>query len=377
VSSEGSPTQLRLNHFLSRAGVASRRGAEALIREGRVMVNGSVVTDLATTVNPGRDSVKVDGKRASVAEQYHYFALYKPKETVSTLEDPEGRPCLKALLPKGISGLFPVGRLDYHSEGLILLTNDGDLANRLIHPRYKVVKVYNVKVKGDPPVPSLDRLRRGVVLEGRRTLPVQIRRIPSRETRHTWVEVRMTEGRKNQIREMFFRIEHPVIKLKRVAVGPVTLGQMKPGDVRPLTPEEVFALRQGPGAMAEKEIKDQRGGERRRRSRRPTDGGGKPLRREDRGSARRDKDTGRAGATDHRDKARSRNRDGRPMRHLPPETADGKPRRNGKSPVRRRQQQGEDKGVPRRESTRHPKRDAKGSRRTGKPPRRRDKERPS
>lgn len=246
--SEGSDT-LRINQFLARAGVASRRAAEALVLEGRVTLNGQVVTALATSVDPARDAVKVDGRRVHLLKSASYFALYKPKEVVSTLDDPEGRPCLTPLLPRGARGLFPVGRLDYHSEGLLLLTSDGEMANRLLHPRYKVVKTYHVKVKGDPPFEALERLRRGVVLDGRRTQPVTIRRIPSRETRHSWFEIEMTEGRKNQLREMFFRVEHPVIKLKRVAMGPVRLGKMRPGEVRPLTAEEEEALKRQAGLI--------------------------------------------------------------------------------------------------------------------------------
>ncbi len=234
--------RLRINQFLARGGVASRRAAEALVLEGRVTLNGETVRELATTVDPAKDSVKLDGRRIHLPASASYFALYKPREVVSTLEDPEGRPCITSYLPAGSRGLFPVGRLDYHSEGLLLLTSDGEMANRLLHPRFKVVKTYQVKVKGDPSQDGLDRLRRGIVLDGRRTQPVFIRRIPSRETRHTWLEVEMTEGRKNQLREMFFRIEHPVIKLKRVAMGPVKLGQLRPGDVRPLSRQEVDEL---------------------------------------------------------------------------------------------------------------------------------------
>ena len=233
---------MRLNQYLARSGVASRRHAEELILAGRVMVNGETVTELATLITPGRDAVKVDGTRVRLPERLAYFAFYKPKEVVSTLQDPQGRACIRDFLPRGTSGLVPVGRLDYHSEGLILLTNDGDLTHRLLHPRFKVEKIYQVKVKGTPTVEGLDRLRKGVTVDGRRTLPVKIRRIPSRETRHTWIEVRMTEGRKNQLREMFFRIEHPVIKLKRVAMGPVLLGDLKPGRLRELTRQEQEAL---------------------------------------------------------------------------------------------------------------------------------------
>lgn len=234
--------RMRLNQFLARCGVASRRAAEEVVRAGRVTVNGERVTELAVLVDPERDSVKVDGERVRLPDRRIVFAFYKPKEVVSTLEDPEGRPSLKAFLPKGTKGLFPVGRLDFHSEGLLLLTNDGDLGFRLLHPRFHVPKVYEVKVKGSPAPEALDRLRRGIVLEGRRTLPVEIRRIPSRETRHTWLRVVMMEGRKNQLREMFFRIDHPVIKLKRTAMGPVRLGSLKPGQLRPLSPEEAKAL---------------------------------------------------------------------------------------------------------------------------------------
>jgi len=246
-------SRLRLNQFLARSGAGSRRGAEDLIREGRVTVNGQTVTDLATLVDPSRDSVKVDGQRLHPSERTSCYALYKPKEVVSTLEDPEGRPCLRGLMPRDARGLFPVGRLDYHSEGLLLLTNDGDLGFRLLHPRFKVAKVYQVKVKGSPSPEALNRLRRGVVLEGRRTLPVDIRRMPSRETHHTWLEITMMEGRKNQLREMFFRIEHPVIKLKRVAMGPVRLGKMNPGEVRALSPEELTALREAASGAGNRE----------------------------------------------------------------------------------------------------------------------------
>jgi pseudouridine synthase len=243
TAEKGSPDgALRLNQYIARSGAASRRHAEEFIRQGRVQVNGSTVSELATLVVPGKDVVKLDGTRLKLPEHSSCFVLYKPKEVVSTLDDPQGRPCLKAYLPPGARGLVPVGRLDYHSEGLVLLTNDGDLTFRLLHPRFKVQKVYNVKVKGTPDAASLDRLKRGIVLEGRRTLPVEIKKIPSRETRHTWLEVRMSEGRKNQLREMFFRIDHPVIKLKRVAMGPLLLGALKPGQWRELERKEIEAL---------------------------------------------------------------------------------------------------------------------------------------
>jgi len=235
---------MRLNRFLARAGLGARRAVEELVLEGRVIVNGRRAADLALTVVPGKDTVKVDGRRVRLPESHDYFAFYKPRGVVSTLSDPEGRPCLRSYLPGGAKGLFAVGRLDYQSEGLILLTNDGELGERMLHPRHKVVKTYTIKVKGDPPAAGLDRLRRGITLEGRRTLPMAIRRLPASEkTRHTWLKIEMVEGRKNQLREMFFRIRCPVIKLKRVAMGPVRLGSMKAGSLRPLTAEEVSFLR--------------------------------------------------------------------------------------------------------------------------------------
>ncbi len=238
---------MRLNRFLARAGMGSRRGVEALVTDGRVSVDGEVVTFLATYVRPGVSEVRVDGRRINLPNEKTSFAFYKPKQVVSTLDDPEGRPCLKNFLPAGFPGLVPVGRLDYHSEGLMILTNDGELSNRLLHPRYGKIKVYSVKVKGSPDHEALARLCRGIRLEGRKTLPVKIRRMPSRETRHTWLEIQMAEGRKNQIREMFFRIDHPVIKLKRIAMGPVKLGALKPGEVRTLTAEEIALLNESPG----------------------------------------------------------------------------------------------------------------------------------
>jgi len=234
--------KLRINRFLARAGIASRREAETLIEEGRVYLNGERVDSFAVLVDPNKDFVEVDGERAKLPKRYSYFLFYKPKEVVSTMDDPEGRVSISKFIPKGTKGLFPVGRLDYHSEGLLLITNDGELSARLLHPRYKVVKTYELKVKGNPSEEKLNKLRRGIFLDGKKTLPVEIKRIFRRETNHTWLEVKMKEGRKNQLREMFFRIEHPVIKLKRTAIGPIRIGKMKAGEIRELKKEEVKEL---------------------------------------------------------------------------------------------------------------------------------------
>ncbi|MCX7829789.1 MAG: rRNA pseudouridine synthase [Acidobacteria bacterium] len=241
-SRKSNSEKIRINRFLARAGLASRREAEILIEEGRVYLTGERVDSFAVMVDPYKDFVEVDGERVKLPKRYSYFLFYKPKEVVSTMEDPEGRACIKKFIPKDTKGLFPVGRLDYHSEGLLLLTNDGELSARLLHPRYKVVKTYELKVKGSPSQESLNKLRRGIFLEGKKTLPVEIKKIFRRETSHTWLEVKMKEGRKNQLREMFFRIEHPVIKLKRTAIGPIKIGKMKSGEIRELKKEEVEEL---------------------------------------------------------------------------------------------------------------------------------------
>lgn len=238
---------MRLNQFLARTGAASRRHAEELIQEGRVVVNGEKVRTFGIKIDPRKDTVLVDGEKVRLPSRLSYYIFYKPKEVVSTMDDPEGRVCITKFFPKNVKGLFPVGRLDFHSEGLLLITNDGELSARLLHPRYKVMKTYQLKVKGDPPKESLDRLRRGIILEGKRTLPVEIKRLFIRETHHTWLEIKMMEGRKNQLREMFFRIEHPVIKLKRVAIGGIKIGKMKSGEIRPLLVEEIAQLREEAG----------------------------------------------------------------------------------------------------------------------------------
>ncbi len=233
---------IRINRFLARCGVSSRREAEKLIEEGRIFLNGERVDSFSTLVDPVKDRVEFDGERVRLPKRFSYFIFYKPKEIVSTINDPEGRASIKRFFPSGIKGLFPVGRLDYHSEGLMLITNDGELSARLLHPRYKVIKTYELKVKKNPSEENLEKLRNGIFLNGRKTLPVEIKRIIRRETAHTWFEVKMKEGRKNQLREMFFRIGHPVIKLKRVAIGTIRIGKMKPGDIRELTKKEVEEL---------------------------------------------------------------------------------------------------------------------------------------
>jgi pseudouridine synthase len=233
---------VRLHVFLARAGVASRRESERLIAGGRVEVNGRTITTPGTTVDPRRDSVRVDGRRVTDSGRRAVYLVYKPRGYITSASDPEGRPTVLDLLPAGHERLYPVGRLDYQSEGLVLLTNDGDLAQRLTHPRHHVPRTYRVKVKGLVPHAALAALRRGVVLDGRRTLPARI--TPVSGQHNTWLEVVLYEGRRNQIRRMFQAVGHPVLKLRRIAIGALRDRRLRPGAWRALSAEEIRLLRE-------------------------------------------------------------------------------------------------------------------------------------
>ena len=242
------PAGDRVQKILSHAGIASRRAAEQLIRQGRVTVNGRVV-ELGSRADAVRDAIKVDGRKVQSAHQLHYFLLNKPRGSMSTRSDPEGRPTVMDYAPARVRKvLFPVGRLDYDTEGLIILTNDGALADRIAHPRYGCEKLYEVKVRGVPGEKALERLRRGITLAGRRTQPCEIRRRtvanPRREgVVNSWWSVRLSEGRSRQIREMFQRIGHPVQRLRRVGIGGIRDPKLTPGSCRPLSEQEVERLR--------------------------------------------------------------------------------------------------------------------------------------
>jgi 23S rRNA pseudouridine2605 synthase len=230
----------RLQKVLAHAGVASRRKAETLIQQGRVTVNGRIVTELGTKVNPARDDIRVDGERLKVAAGHTYILLNKPRGVLSTMEDERGRRSLGDLVVFP-ARLYPVGRLDVNSEGLILLTDDGELANLLTHPRYRHDKEYRVLVVGHPTDKTIEAWRRGVILEGQRTVPAGVE-ILRKEQDATWLKVVMHEGRKRQIREMASLLGHPVRELLRVRLGPLQLGDLAPGKWRPLTAREVSDL---------------------------------------------------------------------------------------------------------------------------------------
>ena len=245
----GDEAAQRLQKVLARAGVASRRKVEELIREGRITVNGQLA-ELGQRVDLAKDAVKVDGKRVfAKTGDYHYVLLNKPAGCVSTRRDPEGRATVVDLLPPGLRrDLVPVGRLDYETEGLLILTDDGDFAQHVAHPRYGCVKTYEAKVKGRPKETEIAKLRRGVLLDGKLATPISITSRPApsgpRESvSNSWWTVQLGEGRTRQIREMFFRIGHPVSRLRRVAIGPVADGRLPRGAWRELTEKEVELLR--------------------------------------------------------------------------------------------------------------------------------------
>ena len=245
-------SDLRLQKILSSAGVASRRLSEELIQQGRVQVNGETVTALGTKADPGRDEIKVDGRRIQTAQRKRYILLNKPRGYITTRSDPQGRPTVMDLL-KGIREyIYPVGRLDYDSEGLLLLTNDGELAARLAHPRHEVDKVYHARVRGVPDAHTIERLAKGVTIEGRRTAPAKVRLVDPVHGRggdQAVVELAIHEGRQRQVRKMFDAVGHPVVRLKRVRIGSVEDPDIPPGHWRELTPKEIANLQRG-GAHA-------------------------------------------------------------------------------------------------------------------------------
>jgi len=237
------PAPLRLNKAIALAGLASRREADALIRRGQVRLNGEVVHEPGATMVPGSDALEVAGRPVQVPSQVQaeLWALYKPKRCVSTLHDPEGRPCLAGYLPRAAGRLFPIGRLDYDAEGLILLTNDGALAQHVAHPSFGVEKVYLVKVKGLVEPSALRRLGQGPLLEGRRRQTVRARLLHTHNDK-TWLEVTLREGIQHHIKKMFAAEGYRVLKIKRFAVGAVELGELEPGQARKLGRTEIAAL---------------------------------------------------------------------------------------------------------------------------------------
>jgi len=237
--------QERLQKILSAAGVVSRRAAEGLIVQGRVAVNGTPVLDLGSKADPRTDTISVDGKKIKTAVPLRYVLVNKPTGMVTTRSDPERRRTVLELIPPDLGYLYPVGRLDYDSEGLLLLTNDGELAARLMHPRHEVPKVYRARVRGVPDAHAIERLSRGIPLDGHRTAPASIRvlkRLDTPRGSDAIVDITLREGRNRQVRRMCEAVGHPVVTLSRVQFGPLRDPGLKVGHSRELTPREVKAL---------------------------------------------------------------------------------------------------------------------------------------
>ena len=233
----------RLQKILSQAGVASRRASERLMLDGRVTVNGKTIRELGTKADPASDDIRVDGQRINRPERQWYVLLNKPRGYVTTRSDPQKRPTVVDLV--GIREyIYPVGRLDFDSEGLLILTNDGDLAAHLTHPSHGVERIYEARVLGIPDAHDLQRLARGIVIEGRRTAPAHVELMPGRrDDAHGTLRITLHEGRNRQVRNMCEAIGHPVDRLRRVAIGPIRDDRLKVGQWRELRTEEVDRLR--------------------------------------------------------------------------------------------------------------------------------------
>ena len=234
----------RLQKILSQAGIASRRASEQLMLDGRVTVNGTTIRELGTKADPTRDDIRVDGRRVKVVEHYRYLLLNKPRGYVTTRSDPQRRPTVIDLLRGVREYVYPVGRLDFDSEGLLLLTNDGDLAAWLTHPSHGVARVYEARVLGVPDAHDLDRLSCGFALDGQRTRPAEVKLLPLRREAHeATIAITIREGRNRQVRKMCEAIGHPVNRLQRVAIGPIRDAKLKVGFWRDLTTKEVSTLK--------------------------------------------------------------------------------------------------------------------------------------
>jgi pseudouridine synthase len=238
----------RLQKILSAAGIASRRAAETYITEGRVSVNGETVTALGSKADPDTDDIRVDGRRVKSAQRRLYILMYKPRGYITTRSDPQRRPTVIDLLSNGgvRDYVYPVGRLDYESEGLILLTSDGDLAAQLTHPSHGVPREYEARVRGVPDRHALERIAKGVVLDRRKTAPAEIalkKVVEGDDGQQAVLSIVLREGRNRQVRNMCDAIGHPVVRLRRVRIGSITDDNIRPGEFRELSPREIASLK--------------------------------------------------------------------------------------------------------------------------------------
>jgi pseudouridine synthase len=237
----------RLQKIISSAGIASRRSAETLIAQGRVSVNGRTITELGTKADPAADDIRVDGRRVRQPSRRRYILLNKPRGYITSRSDPQRRPTVMDLLhARGVrDAVYPVGRLDFDSEGLLLLTSDGDLAARLTHPRHEIEREYEVQVLGVPDERQLRRLERGILIDGRKTAPAQVtlrKVIEKAGGAQALLSLTLHEGRNQQIRKMCEAVGHPVVRLRRVRIGPIRDTGLRPGEFRDLTPREIGVL---------------------------------------------------------------------------------------------------------------------------------------
>jgi pseudouridine synthase len=235
----------RLQKILSRCGVASRRKAEELILDGLVKVNGRVAT-LGMKADISRDHIKVKGRLINQVESFTYLLFHKPPGCLTTLHDEEGRPTVMDYLKRVRTRVYPVGRLDFNSEGLLILTNDGDLANAILHPRSKMPKTYRVKIDGFLDEKDMKKLEAGIVLEDGKTAPAKVR-VAKKLQANSWVDITIHEGRKRQVRRMFERIRHPVIRLIRTKINGLSLSGLAPGQYRYMSQDEVKSLKREAG----------------------------------------------------------------------------------------------------------------------------------
>lgn len=233
---------IRLNRFLSQAGLCSRRSADKLIEAGRVTVNGQTVSQMGLKINLSKDKIKVDGRLVSTKQSFVYALFHKPKNVLTTLSDPKGRPHITDFLKGFKERVFPVGRLDWDAEGMLILTNDGDLAHRILHPRFGVTKTYLVKINGQIKSTHIQKLQRGISILGRKVKAKDVVCLKTVKGSYPWVKITIFEGKNQQIKRMFQKVGFDVLKLKRVCIGKLTLGKLKKGEVRRLTPKDLSKI---------------------------------------------------------------------------------------------------------------------------------------
>ncbi len=242
MSQAPQPNKVRLNKFLAECGVASRRKADELISRGHVRINGRVERDLATQIVPNKDLVAVDGRRVQLETEKIYFMFHKPEHVLTSMTDPLGRPTVGDYLARFPKRIFPVGRLDWDTEGMLLLTNDGDFAQKVSHPKGNIPKTYMAKVNGQPTVAQLERLKKGVTIPGGRVRADHVERIKKGSDRYDWILIVIGEGKNRQVRFMFQKIGYDVQKLRRVAIGGLRLGSLRKGEFQQLSPRDAAKI---------------------------------------------------------------------------------------------------------------------------------------